>query len=93
MDDRRSGPGAPRVVEWAVALGVTALVAAALPVVGDWISGPLGAAALVLGAIGVHSADRDGRPGTARGLVGAMLGLVALAVTLFSLVVGLGPTT
>nr|WP_166845330.1 hypothetical protein [Isoptericola sp. BMS4] len=89
-DDRGARRDAPRTTEWAVALGVAALVCALLPVVGDWVSGPLGVVALALGTLGVHAAERDGRPGVARGLVGATLGLVAVAVVAFSVVAGLG---
>lgn len=87
-DDGRMRPGASRSCEWALALGVAALVCALVPVIGDWISAPLGLAALGLGSFGSHVADRDGHPGMWRGLAGALLGLAALAAVLFSVVIG-----
>ncbi|MEN5074086.1 hypothetical protein [Isoptericola cucumis] len=89
-DDERARPEAPRSAEWAVALGVAALVCAVLPVVGDWIAVPVGVGAVALGSVGIRVAERDGRPGIARGLVGAMLGLVAVGAALFSVAAGLG---
>ncbi|WP_402462348.1 hypothetical protein [Isoptericola aurantiacus] len=91
-DDGGARRGAPRSVEWALALGFAALVCALVPVIGDWVAAPLGLAALGLGSLGSHVADRDGRPGMWRGLIGALLGLAALASVLFSVVIGaVGP--
>lgn len=86
-DERRH---APRVCDWSMALGVASLVCALVPVIGDWLSAPLAVAALGLGSWGIHVADRDLRPGVARGLIGAMLGLVALGVVGFSIAAGMG---
>lgn len=92
MDHDAPRPTAPRSCEWALALGIAALACAVVPVVGDWVSAPLGVAALALGSFGSHVADRDGLPGMWHGLVGALLGLAALAAVLFSVVIGaLGP--
>lgn len=43
-----------------------------------------------LGSFAIHVAERDGLPGTAHGLVGALIGVVALGVVLFSFAAGLG---
>ncbi|WP_278236407.1 hypothetical protein [Isoptericola sp. AK164] len=92
MQDDGTRHGAPRSCEWALALGIAALACAVVPVVGDWVSAPLGVAALGLGSFGSHVADRDGLPGMWHGLVGALLGLAALAAVLFSVAIGaLGP--
>lgn len=88
-DDGATGRSAPRASEWSLALGVAGLACAAVPVVGDWVAGPLGIAAVVLGSIGIHVAERDARPGMRRGLGGAMLGLVTLGAVLFSVAAGL----
>jgi hypothetical protein len=91
MDEHgRASDEAPRVCDWSVALGVAGLVLAAVPVVGDWVAAPLAVAAVALGSFGIHVAERDSRPGTARGLVGAMIGVVALGVVLFSLAASIG---
>jgi hypothetical protein len=91
MDDGgTTRPGTPRSAEWSVALGVAGLACAVVPVVGDWVAAPLAVASIVLGSLAIHVAERDGRSGTARGLAGAMIGVVALGVVLFSLAAGLG---
>ncbi|WP_407319121.1 hypothetical protein UQW22_01765 [Isoptericola halotolerans] len=91
MDDGyRARKHAPAVCDWSIALGVAGLVLAAVPVVGDWVAAPLAVVSIVLGSLGIHVAERDGRPGTARGLVGAMIGVVALGVVLFSLAASIG---
>ncbi|MDO8143308.1 MULTISPECIES: hypothetical protein [unclassified Isoptericola] len=91
-DDGPARAHAPRAVEWSLALGIAGLPCALVPVVGDWLAAPLGLAALTLGSIGSHVADRDGHPGVGRGLAGALLGLGVLAAVLFSAVVGaVGP--
>ncbi|WP_277208086.1 hypothetical protein [Isoptericola croceus] len=89
-DDGTSRPGTPRSAEWAVALGVAGLACALVPIVGDWLAAPLSVAAIVLGSLGIHVAERDGRPGTVRGLVGAMIGVVTLGAVLFSLAAKIG---
>lgn len=91
MDDGdTSGPGVPRSAEWSVALGVAGLACAVVPVVGDWVAAPLALASIGLGSFAIHVAERDARPGTARGLVGAMTGVVTLGVVLFSLAASIG---
>lgn len=91
MDDGgTAGHGAPRSAEWSVALGVAGLGCAVVPVVGDWVAAPLALASIALGSFAIHVAERDGLPGTAHGLVGALIGVVALGVVLFSFAAGLG---
>jgi hypothetical protein len=86
-DDRRQ---APRSGDWAIALGIAALVCAVVPVIGDAIAGVLAVATIALGSWCIHVAERTGRPGVARGLTGASIGLVALAVALFAVAAGMG---
>ncbi|MCK0117181.1 hypothetical protein BCE75_102316 [Isoptericola sp. CG 20/1183] len=91
MDDGgTTRPGTPRSAEWSLALGLAGLACAVVPVIGEWVAAPLAVASVALGSFAIHVAERDGRPGTARGLVGAMTGVVALGVVLFSLAAGWG---
>lgn len=88
-DDGEPGtPGRPRQADLALGLGAAALLGAAVPVVGDAVAAPLGAAALVTGCLGIRIAERDARPGVGRALAGALLGLVAVAAVLFALIAG-----
>ncbi|MET4100322.1 cadmium resistance protein CadD (predicted permease) [Agrococcus sp. UYP10] len=66
--------------EYALVLGVVALVCALVPVVSDLIAGPLGAVAIVLGLVGVrrHQAGRDRR--VAPAILGVVLGTLVLCV-------------
>ncbi|WP_418274948.1 hypothetical protein ACNHYB_08670 [Isoptericola jiangsuensis] len=90
MHDDGDHRHAPRSGDWAIALGVAALVCALVPVVGDAVASVLAVVAVALGSACIHVAERSGRPGVARGLTGASIGLVALAVALFSVVAGMG---
>jgi hypothetical protein len=89
-DDGDARSTAPRSVEWSLALGVGALFCAVVPVIGDWISTPLAIAAVALGSLGSHVADRDLRPGVARGVTGALLGIAALGIVGFGIAATLG---
>lgn len=75
MDDGRQ-----RLGDWALALGIAAVVCVVLPVVGDWISTTAGVVALVVGILGVRRYENgvEGRLWPA--VAGVSLGALALLV-------------
>jgi hypothetical protein len=73
------------VGESALILGVAALVGAMLPVVSDYVAGPVAAVAILLGLLGArrHQAGRARR--VAPAIAGTVLGAVALFVVVLML--------
>lgn len=66
-------------------LGLVALVCALLPVIGDVLAIPTGAAAAVLGYLGVSRHDRGLEHRVATSYLGAALGAIALLIVVVSL--------
>lgn len=66
-----------RVALWT---GIAAAVAAFVPFVGDYISVPLAVAAVITGWIGVGRADSGDATNGRDAMIGASLGLLALAM-------------
>lgn len=88
---RVAQPNAPG--EISLPLGIVALVCSALPVIGEFLAVPLGAAALVLGVIGMVRSERGRADNYGQSLAGTTLGLVAvLIVVLVASVTAAAPT-
>jgi len=80
-----TGPGKPRSGEYALLFGVLAILGAVLPVIGDLLAVPAALLAIVFGTIGVGHYDAGRVPRMLPSVVGAVLGAIALLVTVISL--------
>ncbi|SFC41432.1 hypothetical protein [Streptomyces aidingensis] len=71
----RNGPG-----DASLPMGIIALVASVVPVVGDFVAAPAGLLAVILGAVGVRHSERGVATNFAASLIGATLGALALLI-------------
>lgn len=76
--------------EYSLVLGILALVGALLPIVSDFVAGPVAAIAIALGLVGVqrHQAGRAAR--VAPAIAGTVLGAIVLFVVVLMLAASLG---
>lgn len=87
--DVRDDPPSPRhggwMGEYALVLGIAALLAGLLPVISDLIAGPIAVVAIGMGLVGVrwHQAGRASR--VAPAIAGMVLGVIALFVVVLML--------
>lgn len=66
--------------EYALTFGLAAVVCALIPVIGDVISAPTAAAAIVFGFIGITHYDAGRTPSIVPAAVGTALGALALFI-------------
>jgi hypothetical protein len=69
-----------RAGEWALALGLAAVVCGFIPVVGDYLAAPTAVLAITLGFVGIRRHETGRASGVASAIVGAVLGAGAVAV-------------
>lgn len=76
--------------EWALVLGLAAIVCGLLPVISDLVAGPLSAVAIGLGLVGVrrHQAGRAAR--VAPAITGMVLGIIALFIVVLMIAASMG---
>lgn len=84
----RAGPHLPgdRFGDWALSLGLAGLVSGFVPVIGDFVSAPAAVLAMVLGLVGVRRYETHQAARVAPAVGGAVLGAMAIALTLIVLV-------
>jgi hypothetical protein len=82
--DRSHGNRPSRDVlgDWALSLGVLALVSAFVPVLGEFLSLPAALAAVALAVVGIVREHRGGPLHTGRTVAGGLLGAAALLFAL-----------
>lgn len=90
----RDDPPNPRdgrwVGEYALVLGIAAILCGLLPVISDLIAGPVAVVAIVLGLVGVrwHQAGRAAR--VAPAITGMVLGVLALFLVVLMVAASMG---
>lgn len=78
----RNGPG-----DTSLPMGIIALVASVIPVIGDFIAAPVGLLAVILGVVGVRHSDRGLATNFGASLIGATLGTLAILIVVLMVAV------